>query len=69
MNGSSTLGYPFTARKRGLVGTAADAAGAAALLPWTLLLRWLSWCAGLLLRVLTALGAPPLGYLPQSKVR
>ena len=70
MNGSSSLGYPFAAKGGGGVVAAASGAVLRALtLPWTLALGWLSWCAGLLLRALTALGAPPLGYLPQAKVR
>lgn len=67
MNGSSSLGYPF-ASGGGVAAAVSGAVLRSVALPWTLALGWLSWCAGMLLRALTALGAPPLGYLPQTKV-
>ena len=39
-----------------------------ATLPWHLTLRWLAYLASLLVNLLTALGAPPAGYVPDAKV-
>ncbi|KAL4424115.1 hypothetical protein ABPG75_001416 [Micractinium tetrahymenae] len=37
--------------------------------PWLVVLRWLSWAAGLQLSLLTSLGVTPAGFVPQAKVR
>lgn len=39
-----------------------------ATLPWHLTLRWLAYLSSLLVNLLTALGAPPVGYVPDAKV-
>lgn len=37
--------------------------------PWLVVLRWLSWAAGLQLSLLSSLGVAPAGFVPQAKVR
>lgn len=72
---TSSLGYPFgppgseaPSAPRSLVALTSSALGVAlgaASLPWRLALGWLAWASGLMLRVLSSLGAPPpAGFLP-----
>lgn len=53
----------------GLLSTIIYTISSIAAMPWTLFLRWLSWCAALGLQGLAILGAPPTGYIPADKVR
>ncbi|KAL4438502.1 hypothetical protein ABPG77_000150 [Micractinium sp. CCAP 211/92] len=37
--------------------------------PWLVVLRWLSWAAGLQLSLLSSLGVRPAGFVPQAQLR
>ena len=59
---------PRGAGPAGALAALAAAVAAVALAPWRLALHAAAAAAALLLRALTALGAPPLGYIPQAKL-
>lgn len=71
MNGSSLPLVP--GNKPGIVSNTASKAIVASwrtvTLPWYLTLKWLSWCAAVIIQFFSLLGATPQGYVPLPKVR